>query len=181
MFYLNLYSNRTISASNRATHEAACRRIQQQPHPQSNQIYASHSPPSNQIQSRPSAPIKEDLRVKLVSCPNCGTKVPEKDLQDHQNTSCTSQQIPCEFCNQLFPLNLYASHEELCSMNPNNLGTSVENVKVPCEFCDRPINANLYEKHAQECRRQQNRPQQQGGQPNLQGHSSPNRSNQSGK
>jgi len=115
--------------------------------------------------------IKDDLRSnKVINCPNCSTKVPESDWQEHQRTMCANQQIPCEFCAQNIPINYYSDHAETCSLNPANINNNPESVKVPCEFCGRTFTANVYEQHANECAQQYDgsRQQQQQERPRLQ-------------
>jgi hypothetical protein len=167
-----------VLLSNQATHEALCARMQRQ-----GQQEPIQQEPKNfsQTSSRPvksfgeksahTGFIKDDLRSnKVINCPNCNTKVPESDWQEHQRTSCANQQIPCEFCAQNIPIDFYSDHAETCSLNPSNINNNPESVKVPCEFCGRSVTANVYEQHANECaqqydssrqQQQQERPQQQ--------------------
>jgi len=158
--------------SNQATHEALCARMQRQgqqepvqqaPKSFSNQQQAPSEVKSFGDKSAYTGFIKDDLRSnKVIVCPNCSTKVPERDWKEHQQTMCKNQQIPCEFCNQNIPLDFYTSHADTCSLNPSNINNNPEAVKVPCEFCGKTVTANVYEEHANECARQYDGSRQEG-------------------
>jgi hypothetical protein len=52
---------------------------------------------------------------KLITCPNCEKGIREQDLTFHMNYECESgDKIPCEFCDQSVPMNLYSQHVENC-------------------------------------------------------------------
>lgn len=100
---------------------------------------------------------KDDLRpesLKIVVCTQCGDKVPEAELKIHKEKYCKDLLIPCEFCGTGFPMEAYQSHADMCSLNPDNLGTSNENIKIPCEICGKMILGNMFEGHVAECQAQ---------------------------
>ena len=140
---------------NQALHEVQCQRL----HQDASYSHIVHSKPD--IREEPSVKktvvVKEDFKsnAKIVSCPGCGKKVSENDLKKHQATECQDKLIPCEFCGETFPIELFSQHEELCTRNPSNQGTSLENVKIPCEFCRRSISGDAYERHLRDCPQRQ--------------------------
>jgi len=173
LYSLNYSSGRQISASNRIPHQVTCERMQKEEATQaqqqrSNQQYRQKSFPPSNDNSFPEPEFSEPSRLgnneesfKIMTCPSCNLKVPEKDFDEHQKINCKGQQIPCEFCSLSIPISFFAMHEEQCSKNPQNIGTSAENIQIPCEICGKTFAGNIYEKHVEDCSREPSRPQGQ--------------------
>lgn len=76
--------------------------------------------------------------------PHCVWRGPLSGLQQHLNTNCPFQPIPCKFtaigCNAVTERHLMAKHEQECDYRPQ-----------PCEACKREFPHRELQNHMEEC------------------------------
>jgi len=126
------YCDCDIASANQLTHEVACARLhrnapqrdQRAPAAQTIERQSSSGAlPESQPRAQPSS-RREERRVadnRLIACPNCAKSVREQDINSHLDNECLkNEMIPCEFCEESFPMINYNQHVESCSRRPQN-------------------------------------------------------------